>query len=311
MAATVAVNIEGQVRMREMVLDFISTIDPYGDRVVTTSIGRRDAESTKVEWTKQTLEAPSASNTNVHGFATSFALTDFTARTQDFNYTQLLDKPVSVDLSEEAIKKAGVPNTPDGELGTQKELKLNALLNDVEATVISSNTRTQPLPQSNQAGISAGMQTFITTNAIAVGVGDYPDKFVTPEAYDNLASKCRKKGGMPNKTFCGIQAKRAISGWVTQVNRPISDSGKTLTKVINQYETVSGMQDIVMSLNLTTVLLMIETGRWEIAWLREPKWHPYPDGLNDYHGGNYKCEATLVALVEASSGKMTGLQYTE
>ena len=310
MVATTGVNVESQYRMREQVLDTISKIDPFGERVVMTSIGRRDATSTKVEWTKQTLEQPSASNTNVHGFATTFALTDFTPRTQDYNYTQLSSKKVSVDLSEEAVSKAGIADGPNGELNNQKDLKYNALLNDVEATIISANTRTQPLPVSNTAGIAGGVQTFIVTNSITVGAGDYPETYLTPEAYDTLATLCRKKGGMPDKTFCGIQAKRAIAGWITQVNRPVSDSGKKLTKVINQYETAVGMQDIILSLNLTNVLLMLETGRWEIAWLREPKWHPYPDGIADAHGGAYKCEETLVALAEESSGKISGLNYT-
>jgi hypothetical protein len=310
MAATTGVNIETQYRMREQVLDTISKVDPYGERVLLTSIGRLDATSTKVEWTKQKLETPSAANTNVHGFTTSFALTDFTARTQDYNYTQLMKKQVSVDLSEEAVKKAGIADSPNGELENQKDLKYNALLNDVEATIISNNTRTAPLPVSNTAGISGGVQTFISTNSITAGVGDFAEAYLTPEAYDTLAQKCRKSGGMPDKTFCGIQAKRAIAGWITQVNRPVSDSGKKLTKVINQYETVSGMQDVVLSLNLTTVLLMLETGRWKTAWLREPKWYPYPDGITDAHGGSYKTEMTLVALAEESSGKISSLSYT-
>ena len=309
MAASTGVNVEGQLRMREQVLDKISKIDPY-NRPVLDALGREDATATKVEWTKQTLEVPVATNQNVHGFATSFALTDFSARTQDYNYTQLLKKQVSVDLSEEAVRKAGIADGPDGELNNQKELKLDAILNDVEATIISNNTRTQPLPQSNQAGIAGGIQTFIATNIIAAGSGDFQEPYLTPEAYDTLAQRCKKKGGSPDKTFCGIQAKRAISGWVTQVNRPISDSGKKLTKVINQYETVSGMQDIIISMSLTTVLLMLETGRWKVSWLREPKWHPYPDGVTDAHGGAYKCEMTLVSFAEEASGKITGLNYT-
>ena len=309
MAATVAVNIEGQKRVREQVLDFVSKIDPYGERVITTSIGRRDVESTKPEWTKQALEAPSANNTNVHSFATTFALADFTARTEEYNYTQLMDKTVSVDLSHESVNVAGVPK--GGELVVQKELKLNALLNDHEAAIISANTRVQPLPESNQAGKLAGMQAFILTNAIAVGSGDFPERELSPEAYDSLAAKCKKKGGSPNKVFCGIGSKRAIAGWVTQVNRPVSDQGKKLMKVVNQYETVAGMQDIVLSLNLTTVLLMIETDRFESGWLREPKWHPYPDGVGDYHGGAYKLESTLISLAEESSGKITNLNYAE
>src|SRR3990167_10019150 len=120
MAATNAVNIEDQKRIREQVLDKITKIDPYGERVVTTSLGREPVTSTKPEWTKQTLEKPSSTNTNVHGFAVTFATSDFSARTEEYNYTQLLAKKVSVDLSHEAVDIAGIPK--GGELDNQKVL---------------------------------------------------------------------------------------------------------------------------------------------------------------------------------------------
>ena len=167
------VNIEAQLRIRETVLDSISTIDPYGERQVMTSIGRQDIEGTKPEWSKQTLDVPSATNTQTHGFTVTFATADWRARTQDFNYTQLMNKKVAVDLSHEKVRVAGIPK--GGELDKQKTLKYNALLNDVEAMFVSANTRVQPLPGATaQSGRSAGIQTFIVTNAIAVGAGSFP-----------------------------------------------------------------------------------------------------------------------------------------
>ena len=64
------VNIETQLRIRETVLDSISTIDPYGERQVMTSIGRQDIDGTKPERTKQTLEEPTSPNKHAHGFTT-------------------------------------------------------------------------------------------------------------------------------------------------------------------------------------------------------------------------------------------------
>src|SRR3990167_7358899 len=118
MAATNAVNIEDQKRIRETVLDQISKIDPYGERPILTSIGRQDIDGTKPEWTKQTLGSPSATNKQVHGFTVTFATTDFTARTQESNYTQLMNKKVSVDNSHERVRVAGIPR--GGELTNQK-----------------------------------------------------------------------------------------------------------------------------------------------------------------------------------------------
>jgi len=305
----VHVNIELQYRQRETVLDTISKIDPYGDRPVLTSIGRKNISGTKPEWTKQTLETPSASNTNAHGFTVTFAATDWTARTQEYNYTQLMNKKVSVDLSKEAVDTAGISKGVDGELNEQKRLKSDALFNDVEAMLISANTRVQPLPDSAQDGVSGGMQTYIATNVIAAGSGEWPQRTLQPGMYHNIAQRCKKKGGRPNKTFCGIGAKEAIASWITQVNRPVSDQGKKLVNVINQYETVSGMQDIVLHMQLTDVLLMIETGRWQTAWLRSPKWYPYPAN-GDFHGGDYRLEASLISWAEEANGKISGLSYT-
>lgn len=302
------VNIEQQYRQREQVLDLITNISPT-DRPLLAALDRQDATSTKVEWVKESLATASATNTNAHGFAVTFAAADWTARTQDSNYTQLLKKQASVDLSHEAVEKVGLGRGPMTELNHQKEIKLDEILNDVEATIISDNTSVQPLPNTGTAGRSAGIQTYIATNAITVGSGKYPESTLQPEYYDDANQLAWKEGGGPNKTFSGVQAKRAISGWITQVNRPISDSGKKLTNVINQYEGVTGMQDVILERNLTTVLLLLETGRFKIAWLREPKWYPIAQ-TGDFLGGYYACEMCIVALQEKSSAKITGLAYT-
>ena len=302
------VNIEAQLRIRETVLDSISTMDPYGERQVMTSIGRKDIDGTKPEWTKQTLDVPSATNTQAHGFTVTFATADWRARTQDFNYTQLMNKKVAVDLSHEKVRVAGIPK--GGELDKQKTLKYNAILNDVEAMFVSANTRVQPLPGATaQNGRSAGIQTFIITNAIAAGAGQFPSKSLERSYYHTLAQKCKKAGGRPNKTFCGIGAKEAIGSWVTQINRDVSDQGRKLQNVIDTYETVSGIQDIILHMQLTSALLMLETGRWDAGWMREPLWYPYPAN-GDFHGGDYRLECTLIAWAEESSGKITGLSYT-
>src|SRR3990167_5264535 len=141
--ATTRVSIDVQFRVREQVLDKIAKLDPYL-RPVLASIGRQNLKSTKPEWTLQKLALPSASNSNAHGFTTTFAATDSTKRTQESNYTQLMDKPVAVDLSHEAVEIAGLG--VGNELSEQKTLRSTELLNDVEAMAVSANIRTQPLP---------------------------------------------------------------------------------------------------------------------------------------------------------------------
>ena len=303
------VNIEDQLRIRETVLDSITTIDPYGERAVMTSIGRKDVTGTKPEWTKQALEAPTSTNQQVQGFTVTFAAADYKARTQEFNYVQLMNKKVAVNLSHESVLVAGIAK--GGELSNQKTLKYNALLNDHEAMLVSGNARQQPLPgATNQSGRSGGIQTFITTNKIEAGKTPYPSKALERSYFHTLSAMCKKQGGHPNKSFCGIGAKEAIGSWVTQTNRDVSDQGRKLQTVIDTYETVGGPQAIICHLQLTSVLLMLETGRWDSGWLREPQWYPFP-AQGDFHGGDYRLESTLIAWAEEASGKITGLQYTQ
>lgn len=312
------VNIEQQLRIREQVIDQITNISPT-ERPFLAAIGRMDATNTKVEWTKDTLASASSSNKQAHGFTVTFAGSDWTARTPDYNYCQLLKKQVSVDLSHEAVEKVGIGRGLMGELNYQKKNKLDEMTNDVEATLLSNNTAVQPLPNTGTAGQAAGVQTYLSQNVVACGTGEYPEVVLRQEYYDDLASKCLKQGGYPLDVFCGIQAKRAVAGWVDQVNRPVSDSGKKLTNVVNQYETVVGVQDIHYDRFLTdgsgnySVLLMIEAGRFKTAWLREPnwKWVSGPETVQgDFFGGYYATELTLVAMAPESSGKITGLSYT-
>ena len=306
--ADVHVNIEQQLRIREQVLDKITNISPK-DRPFLAALKRRDATNTKVEWTKDALAAASSTNTNNHGFTVTFDAADWAARTQDFNNTQLLKKQASVDLSHESVEKVGLGRGPNTELGYQKELKMDELMNDVEATLLSNNDRVAPLPNTGTAGQSRGATRWISTNVITCGAGSYPERTLEPEYYDDANQKAWSKGGAPDKVFCGVQAKRAVNGWITQVNRPVSDAGKKLTAVVNQYEGVTGMQDLLLSRNLSTVLLLIEVARWETAWLREPKWYPIAQ-TGDFLGGYYATELTLVALAEASSAKIENLNYT-
>lgn len=302
------VNIEQQIRLREQVLDQITNISPK-DRPFMAAVGRRDATNTTVEWTNDTLDAPVTTNEQAHGFAVTFAGTDWTARTQDLNYCQLMSKQVSVDLSHESVEKVGIGRGPDGELEYQKGNKLQSLLNDIEYTLVSNNQRIQPLPNTGTAGRLRGAQRWIAANAVNATVGYEGQGTLSQQMFDDLAGMVWAAGGSPDKVFSGLQAKRAVGNWVTQVNRPVSDSGKKLTNVVNQYENVSGFVDLILERALTNVLLLIESGKWEIAWLREPKWYDIAQ-TGDFKGGYFAAEMTLVSKAQAASGKITNLSYT-
>ena len=306
--ASTRVSIDTQVRVREQVLDKISKLDPY-TRPILASIGRQDLSSTKPEWTLQELKAPSKDNAVVHGYDTVFAATNFVKRVEEFNYTQLLDKPVAVDLSAEAVIFAGVKKM--GSLTDEKANRSVELLNDVEASIVSSNDRVQPLPDTTTAGKLRGMERFINSNAIVAGSGAFPETVATPGMWTRLQVLIKKAGGVPNKAFMGLEAWDEISSWFNKnITREVGNSGRKITSMIHEVEGVAGVIGLVYESNLSSVILMLETGRWNIGWLREPKWYPYPEGISDFHGGTYKAECSLVSWAEKANGKITGLTYT-
>ncbi len=304
-----AIGIDTNYRVRETVLDTISKLDPY-TRPVLASLGRKNLTGFKPEWTLQELATPSASNTNAHGFQTTFASGDYRARTQEYNYVQLLDKPVAVDKSYLAVDIAGLGIGE--ELQNQKRLKQTELLNDFEAMLVSANVRVAPA--TGTAGVAGGMQTFLTTNTVTASSNsasnaNFPEDHLTYEMWSKAQSLIKKAGGMPNKAFMGIDALNAASSWVQNINRDVGNDGRALTMVIESIRGVAGLIDLVYHPQLTSTVLEIETGRFEVGWLRAPYWEDYPDGLYDVEGGVYKAEGTLISYCEKASGKITGLNY--
>jgi hypothetical protein len=126
--------------------------------------------------------------------------------------------------------------------------------------------------------------------------------------YNSLSQLCYKAGGKPDVVFLGAEAKDAVAGWVQQVNRPVSDDGKKLTDVVNQVETTTGFQDLILERNLTTAICMVESKYYKTGWLRELQWQDMgPTG--DFVGGWYTLEGTLICLAPSSSGIITNLNY--
>lgn len=306
--ASSRVSIDTQVRIREQVLDKISKLDPY-TKPILAAISRQDLTSTKPEWALQELKAPNKDNAVVHGYNTAFASTDYVRRVEEFNYTQLLDKPVAVDLTAEAVEFAGVKK--GGSLTDEKANRSVELLNDIEAALVSNNDRVQPLPDTPAAGKLRGMERFITSNAIAAGSGAFPETVATPGMWTRLQVLIKKAGGMPDKAFMGLEAWDEISSWFNKnITREVGNAGRKVTQMIHEVEGVAGVIGLVYESNLSSTILMLETGRWGIGWLREPKWHPYPEGISDFHGGTYKAECSLISWAEKANGKITGLTYS-
>lgn len=305
--ATTHVNIEQQKSIREALLDIVTNLSPK-DRPLMAKFGRQDVKNTTVTWTTDALASRSAANQNVHGNTITFAAADWSARSPISNYTQLMEKKVSVDRTMNVVTVAGVP---EGEWERQKKLKLDELLNDAEACLASNNSATAPLPNTGTAGIAGGVQSLINANAPANVINGSNAPYsgtLTKAMYNKLAQLCYTQGGKPDAVFLGAEAKDDVAGWVQQINRPVSDDGKKLTQVINQVETTTGFQDLMLSRDLVTVLAMLETQYWKIGWLRAPEF--IETGITgDFRGGYHALELTTIGTAPKSSGIITNLNY--
>jgi hypothetical protein len=302
------VNIEKQYGLREDLIDKIVNVSPK-DRPAMAAIGHTMAKSTTHTWTKQTLKSRDGKSNKVAcGATVTYAAANWTARTAQSNYTQILQNLVSADFTVDAVRKVEIGDGEHSELNYQKGLKFDEHLNDIENLLVSDQTATAPAPDTGTVGTAAGMQTLITgATALDASAAPY-NGTLEMGLFDDLSEACWKQGGSPDLVLCGSKAKRKVASWITQINRPVSDGGKKLVNVINNYETVSGEMDIGLCRDLTTALLMLDTRYWASAWLREPKW--YLSGLTgSFQGGWYESEVTLEATAPLSSGKITGLSY--
>jgi len=305
--AVTYVNIEQQRGIREDLIDKIVNISPK-DRPVMANTGHVQAKGTTHSWTNEALATADATNAVLAGATVTFAAADWSARTQSSNYTQIPRRKVSADYTTDAVNKVQLGMGEKSEFNHQKTLKFEELLNDCEAIIVSNNTGVPPLPNTGTVGVSAGLQKMITTNAFDASNSPY-NGVVTQQLIDDMSQAAWSQGGMPDKIFCGARAKRAIASFVTQVNRPVSDSGKKLTNVVNSYETTTGDLDIFLERNLITALLMLDTRYVNHAWLREPKFTE--TGITgSFTGGFYEAELTVELLAEKSCAKATGLAYS-
>lgn len=268
-------------------------------------VQKSEAYRNRVDWQQETFAAANASNGAVEGATVTFATGDYTAPTGLFNYTQIPQKGFAASFSLDAMRKPGIG---DGERSTfthEKQKKLVEMKRDAEASLISANARVQPVPESAQAGILRGIQTWITTNVINATNKEFGGNVFSQRMFNTMAQKAVDQGGAPDVVFCNSFNRIKINEFVSRPTRDVDSLGRKIVDMIDTIISIAGTQSIVFDRYLTaSVVLMLEMRYWEQRILRAPQ--SYIAGLlGSRTEGWVEMEHTLVAWAEKASAQCT------
>lgn len=139
----------------EDVSNIIMNISPI-DTPLLTMARKGTAEATYTEWPVESLSAVDTANANIEGDDASIDASTTPSRVG--NYTQLMDKTVSVTTTQNAIRKYGARN----EFARQKAKKGKELKRDIETTLFLNQARVVGAAGTAQKMRSMG--SWLTTN---------------------------------------------------------------------------------------------------------------------------------------------------
>lgn len=139
----------------EDVSDIIFNISPL-DTPLLSMAKRTEAEATYTEWPIESLSAVDPNNANIEGDDASIDASTTPVRVG--NYTQLVDKTVSVTTTQDAIKKYGARD----EFARQKVKKGKELKRDMETIMLANQARVVGAAGTAQKMRSMG--SWLTTN---------------------------------------------------------------------------------------------------------------------------------------------------
>ena len=123
----------GSIGRRENLLDLIAYADQREFMLVPT-LPRADTHNTYVEWQTDTYAAGATTNAVIEGAAITFATA--AARTRIGNYTQLLDKQVTISSTVRATLIAGI----DDEFTEQLRKRTVEIAKDGEVSILRSTS---------------------------------------------------------------------------------------------------------------------------------------------------------------------------
>ena len=243
------------VSNREDLTDILTILAPE-ETPVLSSAPKSKATATFVEWTVDSLAAPSTTGVAEGSDVTAF--TDkFSGRARLGNYVQKFRRDFMVSDLQDAVESVGPAKIAEAEAKSARELK-----RDVEATLCSTNDRTAEDGAGAVYGLR-GLGDWIDS----AGPTDVPAAYRTPADSihstgaltesgfnDLITSIYRVTGSTNNLTLVADTALRRViadyartSGSTNAVYRSVTQSAdsKTIKLSVEMYESDHGMVSVV------------------------------------------------------------------
>lgn len=308
------------VGIREDLSDIIYDITPTETPFL--SMARRGkATQTKHEWQTDALAAADGANAVIEG--DDATINTFTATTRLANYTQIMDKAISISGSMEAVNSAGRKS----ELSYQLSKRSRELKRDMETRLTGNYASTAGAAGAARA--TAGVEAWLASNTeLGSGgaVGGYTTTGVVVAATDatstqfqtfieadlkSVIKQCWTNGGDPGVVMVGPFNKQKASGFggIATLYRDTAGSMKpaTIMGAADVYVSDFGEHRIVPNrFSRDRTALVLDMDYWEVAYLR-----PFQQAKLAKTGDSEKrqllVEFALCSKNEAASGKIADL----
>lgn len=311
---------------REDFSDIISMISPE-EVPFFSMLDSVKAESTKHEWSTDSLATPAA-NAAIEGDAYSYSAITATSRVG--NYLQISKKEYIITETQEAINKAGVKS----EVGRQRAKKGVELKTDIEVEMLSNNASVAG--NSTTARKSGGFRAWLSSNDdmgtggasggynSGTGVVDAAtngtQRAFTKTLLDNTIETTYKAGGNPKVLMVSPYVKRVFSTFMSDSNVAAfraAQSGEkqgTIYGAADAYVSDFGVIDVVPNRQLARIgatharnAFLIDQDKVKIGWLRKIQEDKDVAKTSDALPRVLKCEWTLVVTNQAAHGVVADL----
>lgn len=304
LAATAYINqqrfgVEFEDRVNKLI-----NVDP-DETPFMSMVQKSEAYRNRTDWQQETFQAVNANNAAIEGATVSYLTGDYTAPSPLFNYTQIPQKSFASSFSLDAMRKPGIGDGDRSGFTHEKTKKLVEMKRDGEASLISNNDRTQPLPESAQAGVLRGIQKWIVTNSVNATAQEFGGNIWSQKMFNKLVQKAVDQGGMPDTLFLNSFNRLKTNEFVARPTRDVDSLGRKIVDMVDTIVGMSGPISIVFDRYLdASVVLALEMKYWEQRILRAPQ--SYIAGLlGSRTEGWVEMEHTLISWAEKASAKCT------
>ena len=293
----------GSIGRRENLLDLISYTDQRKFMLVPT-LPRVNTTNTYVEWQTDTYAAGVTTNAVIEGAAVTFATA--TPRTRVGNYTQLMDKQVTISSTVRAALIAGI----EDEFTEQLRKRTVEIAKDAEVSILRS---TSASGASGTARTMVGIGQAVTTNTSQTATNhDWTRALHNPYVqgmWNNGADPDLILGDAA-AIFDFADFPSAAGAGVTRVN---IDGGGRLPDVVRYFEDQLGVRRIVASVFVSTAtatatvsIYYLDTSELKLAELIPLHFEPAAK-VGHSTDGFLEWELTLVWGSEIKHGTVQGI----